>query len=104
MGPGRNVQEEPALNQVMAITFVFHAGVHEIPKEPASAACVLVRKLDEALARSGAVVDGDQKPATRAFPRKRQEPLPGGIAFPGGPGLEQLPLTIPYLRPSHAGQ
>src|SRR2546430_1240691 len=102
VAPGPHVQVEPARREVVAVALVRRGRIHEIAQQQPVSLQVRVGQAHVALAPRRAVVDGAEQPAAAAVPGKRDEALPGGIAVPRGPRVEERPVAVPYLRPSHA--
>src|SRR5262249_49811970 len=102
IAPGRHVQVEPALRELVALAIVPRGRAHQVAQLYLAPRQVRRRQAHVALSLRRAVVDGGEQPASAAVPGKRDEALPRGIAIPGGPRFEERPVPVSYFRAPQA--
>src|ERR1041385_1942205 len=91
--PLRFVEIEPLQQHVVAVAFMTRRR-HPVAQDELPILQPVERQLHPTLAAGRAVIDDDQIAPLAAVPEKRDESVPGRIAVPGRPTVEQLPAAV----------
>src|SRR5512141_1793981 len=104
MSPGRHIEIQPACGEADPLSIINRCS-YSVVKTPRPTGEIAPWQRDVTLTLMSGVVHHDEAPKVhRPSPRERDERVVALVSFPGGPRVEELPVSMAEPRVVQAGE